>query len=127
VTFELVVWGLFVFVCVYIWSDVSQMGDSNSPLMTTALTACVAAFVAALRGSLKLLFDVEDKFEVTLWGWACLHHAFLLCSAVADLALFLLDLLLAGLVGGGGLLAVVMFGRPPWAACLRQPPSQMRA
>jgi hypothetical protein len=109
-TFELGFW-----VCITCAAVRMVQGLDPPPGSRPALAVAIAVG-AAMRGTLKLLFDVEDKIGITLWGWDCWQQAFLESLAVV-LALF--GFLMQGILGGTWLLAVCRLSLTPWQLAAR--------
>lgn len=107
-TFELGIWVTLAGVRMVMGADLLT-GSQH------ALAVAIAAGVV-VRGTLKLLFDVEDKIGITLWGWECWLQAFL---GFLSVVLFLIALLMHGILGGTWLLAVCRFSQPPWQLAAR--------
>ena len=99
VTFEVVL------LPVIVWAGVVGIFSGTNRMVVAA------AVGVALRALLKLLFDVQDKMGMTLWGAACCRRACKDCST--DFLRFF-SFLMHGVFGGAWLLVWCRFKRHPW-------------
>jgi len=105
VSFEPLFW-----LCI-VWAMVRMAVGVDPPAGVNPVLAAAIATATAMRGTLKLLFDVEEKFDITLWGRACRQQALEECSAGV---LRLFGLVVHVVAGGAWVLVVCRFGQTPW-------------
>lgn len=108
--FEVAFWWLVI------WAAIRTVTGLDSATSRLVQLAVATACGTVIRGTLKLLFDVEDKMGITLFGLECWHQAFVPCS-MAGLGLF--ALFMRGMFGGLWLLVVCRFRQTPWQLAAR--------